>query len=152
VTDSSLTMTLSQVRDLFVAPDWHPGDHPTLPEVVARGRKGVRMRLCHRADGPGGPENATLMGLPTDYIKQQIADFRSGARKSSVMNRAPTLKLTLAKAVTDEVMALAAAYLRLKPRRVIRVTESATVPKTIVAAWSRGRSRGRHGAHRRPDH
>jgi cytochrome c553 len=139
VPDSSLTMTLTQVRDLFVAPDWHPGDHPTLPEVVARGRKpGVfACGFCHRADGPGGPENANLMGLPTDYIKQQMADFRSGARKSSVMNRAPmTLKVTLAKAVTDEEVALAAAYFAsVKPRPVIRVTESATVPKTVVAAW-----------------
>src|SRR4051812_45950604 len=124
-------MTLTQVRDLFYAPDWHPEDHPTLPEVVARGRKPEMYAcgFCHRADGPGGPENANLMGLPAEYIKQQLADFKSGARKSAVMARAPmSLKLTLAKALTEEEVALAAAYFAsLKPRANIRVVETATV-------------------------
>jgi cytochrome c553 len=139
VPDSNLTLTLTQVRDLFFSPDWHPGDHPPQPDVVARGRKPdvFACGVCHRADGPGGPENASLMGLPADYIKQQLADFKSGARKSSVMNRAPmTLKVTLAKAATDEEVALAAAYFAsVKPRSVIRVVEGEMVPKTVVAAW-----------------
>jgi cytochrome c553 len=139
VPDSNLTLTLTQVRDLFSSPDWHPGDHPPQPEVVARGRKPevFACGVCHRADGPGGPENANLMGLPASYIKQQIADFKSGVRKSSVMDRIPmTLKTTLAKAASDEEVALAAAYFAgVKPRSVIRVTESEMVPKTVVAAW-----------------
>lgn len=139
VPNSSVTLTLTQVRNLFFAPDWHPGDHPSLPEVVVQGRKPdvYACGFCHRADGAGGPENANLMGLPAAYIKQQIADFKSGARKSYVMNRLPmTLKVTLAKAVTDEEAERAAAYFSsLKPRSNIRVTESATVAKTVVAAW-----------------
>jgi cytochrome c553 len=139
VPNSDLTLTLTQVRDLFASPDWHPGDHPPQPEVVARGRKPDVMAcgVCHRADGPGGPENANLMGLPPDYIKQQIADFKSGARKSSVMDRAPmSLKTKIASAATDEEVALAATYFAsVKPRSVIRVTETETVPKTSVAAW-----------------
>jgi cytochrome c553 len=139
VPDSNLMLTLTQVRDLFLSPDWHPDDHPPQPEVVARGRKPdvFACGFCHRADGPGGPENANLMGLPADYIKQQLAEFKSGARKSSVMDRAPmTLKMTLAKAVTDEEIALAAHYFAsVKPRSVIRVTESEMVPKTTVVAW-----------------
>ena len=133
VPNSNLTLTLTQVRDRFFSPDWHPGDHPPQPEAVARGRKPevFACGFCHRADGPGGPENANVMGLPAAYIKQQIADFKSGARKSSVMDRAPmSLKVTLAKAATDEEVAAAAAYFTaIKPRSVIRVTESATVPK-----------------------
>ena len=39
VPDSAVTLTLTQIRDLNVAPDWHSGDHPPMPEVVARGRK-----------------------------------------------------------------------------------------------------------------
>lgn len=139
VPDSSLSLTLTQVRDLFYAPDWHPQDHPPLPEVVARGRKPdvFACGFCHRADGSGGPENAKLMGLPADYIKRQIADFKTGARKSSVMNRAPmSLKVRLAKAANDEEVARAAAYFSsVKPRSNIRVVETATVPKTVVAAW-----------------
>jgi cytochrome c553 len=122
-----------------VTPDWHPGDHPQQPDVVAQGRKPdvFACGFCHRADGAGGPENANLMGLPADYIKQQLADFKSGARKSSVMDRLPmTLKVRLAKAATDEEVARAAAYFAsVKPRSVIRVVESEMVPKTVVAAW-----------------
>jgi cytochrome c553 len=139
VPNSDLTLTLTQVRDLFASPDWHPNDHPPQPEVVARGRKPDVMAcgVCHRADGPGGPENANLMGLTADYIKQQIADFKSGARKSSVMDRGPmSLKTKIASAATDEEVALAGAYFAsIKPRPVIRVIETQTVPKTVVAAW-----------------
>ncbi|HZQ61130.1 MAG TPA: c-type cytochrome [Casimicrobiaceae bacterium] len=139
VPGSSVTFTLTQVRDLFYAPDWHAADHPALPDVVARGRKPdvYACGFCHRADGPGGPENANLMGLPANYIKQQVADFKSGARKSSVMDRAPmSLKVKLASAVSDDEVAAAAAYFStLKPRAVIRVTETQSVPATVVAAW-----------------
>jgi cytochrome c553 len=139
VPNSNLTLTLTQVRDRFFSPDWHPSDHPPQPEVVARGRKPELFAcgFCHRADGAGGPENANLMGLPAEYIKQQFADFKSGARKSSVMDRAPmSLKVTLAKAATDAEVAAAATYFAaVKPRSVIRVTESETVPKTVVDAW-----------------
>jgi cytochrome c553 len=139
VPDSDVTLTLTQVRDLFFSPDWHPADHPTQPDAVARGRKPdlYACGFCHRADGPGGPENANLMGLSANYIKQQLADFKSGARKSSVMNRAPmTLKVKLAAAASDQEVSAAAAYFAsVKPRSVIHVKETETVPKTVVAAW-----------------
>jgi cytochrome c553 len=139
VPDSTASMTLTQVRDLFYAPDWHPGDHPPMPEVVANGRKPsvFACGVCHRADGPGGPENAYLMGLPAAYIVQQLADFKSGARKSSVPDRVPAkLKTTLAANVTDaEVQAAAAYFSALTPRAVIRVVEIENVPKTIVSGW-----------------
>jgi cytochrome c553 len=139
VPDSTASMTLAQVRDLFYAPDWHPGDHPPMPEVVASGRKPnvFACGVCHRADGPGGPENAYLMGLPAAYIVQQLADFKSGARKSSVPDRIPTkFKTTLAANVTDaEVQAAAAYFSALKPRAVIRAVETEMVPKTIVSGW-----------------
>ena len=139
VPDSTAIMTLTQVRDLFYAPDWHPGDHPPMPEVVASGRKPnvFACGVCHRADGPGGPENAYLMGLPAAYIVRQLADFKSGARKSSVPDRIPAkLKTTLAANATDaEVQAAAAYFSALKPRAVIRVVETEMVPKTIVSGW-----------------
>jgi cytochrome c553 len=139
VPDSTASMTLTQVRDLFYAPDWHPGDHPPMPEVVASGRKPhvFACGVCHRADGPGGPENAYLMGLPAAYIVQQLADFKSGARKSSVPDRIPAkLKSTLAANVTDaEVQAAAAYFSALKPRAVIQVIETEMVPKTTVGGW-----------------
>lgn len=62
VPDSAAGYTLSQVRDRFLAPDWHPADHPPMPDVVSKGRKPdvFGCSFCHRADGPGGPENANL--------------------------------------------------------------------------------------------
>jgi cytochrome c553 len=139
VPDSGAGYTLGQVRDRFLAPDWHPADHPPMPEVVARGRKpGVfACGYCHRADGPGGPENASIAGLPEAYILRQMADFRSGARQSAVPHRAPVqLKSTLAREVNDAELAEAARYFaKLKPRANIRVVETERVPKTTVVGW-----------------
>jgi cytochrome c553 len=139
VPDSDLALTLTQVRDRFYAPDWHPGDHPPMPEVVARGRKpGVfACGYCHRADGPGGPENSSLAGLPAEYIIQQVADFKNGVRRSSVPERIPAaLMASLSKAATEaDVLSAAAYFSGLKPRRVITVIETDMVPKTYVAGW-----------------
>lgn len=139
VPDSTATYTLTQLSDRFIAPDWHPDDHPPMPEVVSRGRKPdvFACGFCHRADGPGGPENSGLAGLPAAYIVQQMADFKSGARKTSVPQRGPNRLLTsLSKAVTEaEVDAAAAYFSALKPKAIIRVVETETVPKTFVAGW-----------------
>ncbi len=127
VPGSEAGYTLTQLRDRFVSPNWHPGDYPPQPDIVARGRKPdvFACGFCHRADGPGGPENANLTGLPAVYIVQQMADFKNGVRKSSVPNRAPpTLKATLAKAITDaEVEAAAAYFSSIKPRSIVSVVE-----------------------------
>ncbi len=139
VPGSSAGYTLTQTRDRFLAPDWHAADYPPLPEVVARGRKPdvFACGFCHRADGPGGPENANLTGLPSSYIVQQMLDFKSGARKSAVMALGPqTLKATLAKAVTqDEIEAAAAYFSSIRPRSIVRVVEASSVPRTFVAGW-----------------
>lgn len=137
VPDSTATFTLTQVRDLFVAPDWHPNDHPSMPEVVAHGRKpDVRAcGSCHRVQGSGGPENASLAGLPAAYLVQQMADYKSGARATSVPQRsAPQLMIALAKSITEQEVKDAAAYFAtLKPAHNIKVVEVNTVPKTSIA-------------------
>lgn len=138
VPGSTATYMLPQLRDRFLAPDWHPSEYPPMPEVVARGRKPdvFACGFCHRADGPGGPENATLAGLPAAYIVQQMADYKSGARKTSVPKRNIDLMISLAKAATDaEVDAAAAYFSSIKPKAKIRVVETDTVPKTYVAGW-----------------
>lgn len=139
VPGSSLAYTLTQVRDLFSAPDWHPEEHPPLPEIVARGRKPdvFACGFCHRAEGTGGPENLSLAGLPAAYILQQMAEFKSGARTTSLPLRDPQrLMISLSKAVTtDEVAAAAAYFSALKPRSNIRVVETDLVPKTRITGW-----------------
>jgi len=91
VPDSTAGYTWSQLRDRFIAPVWHPSDHGALPDIVANGRKpGVfACGFCHRATGPGGPENADLAGLPKSYIIQQMADYKSGARGTALPGRTP---------------------------------------------------------------
>jgi cytochrome c553 len=134
VPDSTAAFTVTQARDLFFALDWHPSDHPPLPDIVARGRKPDVMAcgVCHRADGPGGPENAGIAGLPAQYVVQQMADFKSGARTTSAPQRIPPqLMIKTATGITDAEIEQAAAYFSgLKPRAVIKVVETATVPKT----------------------
>ncbi len=135
VRNSSATYTLTQLRDRFIAPVWHPEDHPPLPPIVAQGRKPdvFACGFCHRADGPGGPENSALAGLPAAYIVQQMNDYKSGARRTAVPKRNVDLMIGLAKAATDEEIAAAAEYFSaLKPRRHTRVVETDTVPKTYV--------------------
>jgi cytochrome c553 len=139
VPNSTVSYTLDQVRDRFLAPDWHPHERPAMPDVVARGRKPdvFACGFCHRADGIGGPENANLTGLPASYIVQQMKDFRSGARKSSAHDQMhQQFMMKIAASATDEEMEAAAAYFAsVKPRSTVRVVETETVPKTFVTSW-----------------
>lgn len=139
VPDSTAGYTLAQARDLFSAPDWHSEDHPKMPTIVATGRKPdvFACGVCHRAEGTGGPENASLAGLPAAYIIQQMADYKSGVRSTAVPSRAPqALMIKLAKAVTDDEVREAAAYFSaLKPRANIKVVESDSVANTNVYGW-----------------
>jgi cytochrome c553 len=140
VPGSNVTYTLTQLRDRFVSPIWHADEIPPQPEVVARGRKPdvYACGFCHRADGPGGPENANLTGLPAAYIVQQMADFKSGARRSLVADRPPAiLKATIAKAITDaEVEAAAAYFSSVKARSNVSVVEAHEVPRTYFTLAS----------------
>ena len=137
VPDSTQSFTIAQERDLFFVPDWHPNDHPTMPDVVAHGRMpDVRAcGSCHRAEGTGGPENASLAGLPAAYIVQQIEDYKSGARKFAGPQRSPSVVMTaIAKASNEEEIKAAAAYFSsLKPKANIKVVETDTVPVTQIA-------------------
>ena len=108
-----------------------------MPSIVAYGRKPevFACGFCHRADGPGGPENASIAGLPTAYIVQQMADFKSGLRGTSVHERVPpNLMIALSKAITDaEIQAAADYFAGLKPRANLRVIETDSVLKTYIA-------------------
>ncbi len=134
---STAAISVVQARDLFFAPDWHPDDHPAMPGIVANGRKpDIRAcGACHRAEGTGGPESASLAGLSADYIAQQIADYKSGARKLSGPTRtSTTLMLAVAKAMTDDDIKSAAGYFSaLKHKANIKVVESDSAPKTYIA-------------------
>jgi len=139
VPNSAAAYTLTQIRDLFSPPDWHSDDHPSMPDVVGRGNKPGQFACgyCHLPNGLGRPENSSLSGLPAAYIAQQVADFKSGARKSSEPASLPVnLMVAVAKLVSEEDTKIAAEYFAsLKPAPWIRGFETATVPKTRVGGW-----------------
>src|SRR5206468_11231555 len=136
VPNSTAGYTWSQLRDRFVAPIWHPDDHRPLPDIVAGGRKPdvFACGFCHRADGPGGPENADLAGLPKSYILRQMTEFKTGARTTSVPGRLPpSLMISLSKAIDNAELETAAAYSSaLQPRKRSKVVESDTAQKSHI--------------------
>jgi cytochrome c553 len=131
---SSVALTLKQV---YEGDDWHPEDHPPMPEVVARGRKPDVMgcAFCHLQNGRGRPESSRLAGLPASYMIEQIMDFRNGVRKCAEPRLVPgTLMAPIAKALTNDEMNAAAQYFAsLTFKSQVRVVESATAPKTRLA-------------------
>lgn len=146
---STATFAANLMSDPFFTPDWHPQDHAPMPEVVFRGRKpAVRAcGACHRAEGTGAPENASLAGLPAEYIVQQMADFKRGARQSAGPSRATVRNMIAgAKAVSEEDIQAAAHYFSaLKAKRLIRVLETAEIPRVLIAgmAFARDPAGGR---------
>ena len=134
---SNGSFTLTQIRDAFGPADWYPGDHPTMPDVVAHGKRpDVRAcSLCHYPNGKGRPENAGVAGLPVGYFLQTMADFRSGARKSAEPRKANTnIMIAIAKGMTDEELKASAEYFgAMKWTPWIKVVEASVVPKTRVA-------------------
>jgi cytochrome c553 len=134
---SSGSFTLAQIRDGFGPADWFPGDHPAMPDIVARGKRpDVRAcSLCHYPNGKGRPENAGVAGLPVSYFVQTMADFKAEARKSADPRKANTnLMISYAKAMTDdEVKAAAEYFAAMKWTPWIKVVEAGTVPKTRIA-------------------
>jgi len=139
VPGSTQSFTLADIRNLYDPPDWHPDDHPAMPDIVAHGRNpGVyACAYCHLPNGQGRPENTSLAGLPADYIERQMADYRAGLRRSAEPDSLPlSLMHSIGMAATETEVAAAAAYFSsLTPRRWIRVIETDTVPRTRIAGW-----------------
>jgi cytochrome c553 len=137
---SKETFTTAQLTDFFYAPDWYPGVHGPAPEVVMRGSppRVFACGFCHSPTGQGRPENAALAGLPADYLVQQVADFKSGARHGASDGADLPSKLMIQVAMnasTDEVRAAAQYFAAQTLRPRVHVLERAQVPKTHVAGW-----------------
>ncbi len=139
VPDSTAAFTTAETQNLFSVPDWHPGGHSAMPEIVSHGRKPdvFACGYCHLPNGMGRPENSSLAALPAAYIIHQITDFRSGARKSSEPKHLPAANMISheTKATEQEISAAADYFSKLEPKPWIRVVETSTVPKTHVAGW-----------------
>ena len=135
--NSAAGFTRAQLSNRFAAPDWYPASHGPMPEVVARGRAPdlYACGYCHTPGGQGRPENSALAGLPSEYIVQQVVDFKSGARRSLLPGVFPPTDLMIHEAATatPAETQLAADYFsheKLRPRVI--VLERSQVPRTRV--------------------
>jgi cytochrome c553 len=131
---SSGEFTRAQISDRFAPADWYPGDHPTMPDVVAHGKKPDvwACGLCHYPNGKGRQENAGVAGLPVAYFIQTMHDFRDGLRKSAEPRKNNSkLMMTFAQGMTDDEIKAAAEYFAaMKWTPWIKVIETSTVPRT----------------------
>jgi cytochrome c553 len=142
VPGSEVSYTLAQTRDLFAVPDWFPAEHAPMPAAVEFGRKpdAYACGFCHLPDGRGRPENASVAGLPAEYILRQVRDYAGHVRRSAWTDppyKPTALMLQVAEAVTDAELEAAAAYFAAQPLRQRRaeVIEADSIPSMRSAAW-----------------
>jgi len=137
---SAAQFTWPQLYNSMVAADWFPESHPPMPAAVARGTPPdvYACGMCHQPNGAGRPENASLAGLPAAYILQQLADMKSGARRSSGAEAGPEIRMVSSAAHVAQADAeAAAAYFAALPYRpTVRVVETERVPVTALIAGS----------------
>jgi cytochrome c553 len=98
------------------------------PAIVTKGHdNALACGACHLMSGTGHPESADMAGLPAEYIRRTMMDFKSGVRVE--VNRMNTIS----KALSDEEIKQASDWFAtLKPAAWTQVKEVTTVPKTFV--------------------
>src|SRR5262245_4695879 len=112
---SNKSYTQPQIEDLSNPPDWFPEEHPPAPQIVQHGHgDALACGACHLMSGVGHPESADMAGLTAEYIRRQMAGFKSTARKETKRMK------TIAGALSDEENRQAAEW----------------VPKTKTYAWN----------------
>jgi cytochrome c553 len=128
VPDSKKTYDQAQIEDLSNPPDWFPEQHPPAPQIVQHGHgDALACGACHLMSGVGHPESADMAGMKAEYIRRQMADFKSGIRKE------PNRMNTIANALSDEEIRQSAEWFAtLKPYVWTKVVEATMVPKTFV--------------------
>lgn len=77
-------------------------------DVAAGQQKAAGCAGCHGANGEGSGANPSLAGKPADELAKALKDYKSGARKNSVM------KAMTAKLAPQDIDNLAAYYASLK--------------------------------------
>ena len=138
VEGSDLAFTQTEITAPFSPADWFPGDHPTMPDIVAYGLEDIGMRacaICHLPNGQGLMQNAPVAGLPVDYFLRQLEEMASGARRTTDLHKANGFEMAaMARTLTDEQAREIAEYYGSIPFKPwVRVIESETVPRFIAS-------------------
>jgi cytochrome c553 len=128
VPNSKKTYDQAQIEDLANPPDWFPEEHAAAPQIVQHGHgDALACGACQLMSGVGHPESADMAGMKAEYIRRQVADFKSGIRKE------PNRMNTIANALSDDEIRQAAEWFAtLKPYAWTKVVEAAMVPKSFV--------------------
>jgi len=130
VPGSMKSYTQAQIDDLGNPPDWFPDEHGSMvPKIVASGaaNKGFACASFHLYSGHGHPESADLAGLSSDFLEQQMADFKSGVRVDPARMNAIAMATS-----DDDAKAGADWFASLNTGVWVKVMEADMVPKTWV--------------------
>ena len=142
VPGSNQAFNLRQVGSTSAPADWFPEDHPTMPEIVAHGKRPAvnACAFCHYPNGKGRPNNAGPAGLPANYILQQLQDFASGARTSWDKRKRNTQQMIdYATGLTPEEAKAAAEYFAsVKWTPWFKVVETEMIPKMVFVGGGGG--------------
>ena len=118
------------------------GTRATTRDAGRRGERPPARRLacgfCHRASGTGGPENADIAGLPVAYFVQQVRDYKSGKRSTALPDRIPQawmITWSRRRRTTTRSRRRPKIFAAIKPKKLVDVVETETVPRPTVAGW-----------------
>jgi cytochrome c553 len=134
--------TDATIGDLGHTVDWFPKAHAPMPPVVADRGGAMACGYCHLAGGEGRVENASLAGVPANYIREQVAAFATDTRTAAAPDYLPSrLMNAVAKSTSPADVAAAATYFS-AARFVshVRVVEAATIPATVSGRFIRVRA------------
>ena len=129
VPGATKTYQSKEIDDLNHAVDWFPNEHPPAPSIVLNAKgDALACGVCHLMNGAGHPESAMLAGQNLEYLKRQMADFKSGVRNE------PNRMNKIAQALSDDDINQAAEYFSKLPpvQGWTTMKEAATVPKSFV--------------------
>ena len=131
VPGSAVKFSDVQMFDRTGAVDWFPNSHPAMPDSVKGRMPLYACGFCHLPQGAGRSENAALAGLPAKYIIEQVADMKSGARKTPDPKFGAAVNMqTTAKMASDaDVEAAAKYYASLKYTKHLKLVESKDSPR-----------------------
>ena len=135
VPGSARTFTMARAANAFDVADWFPDSHAPMPRPVRYGHSPEwrACGFCHLPDGRGRPENATLAGLPADYIRAQVKALANRSRLSANPSSSTNSMHQIAAAAPDSDVAIAARYFSAQTlTRRNRVVETMQVPTTRV--------------------
>ncbi len=139
VPGSKLAWSDVQMFDRAIAVEWFPEEHPAMPASVKGRMPLYACGYCHLPEGAGRPESAPLAGLPYEYLLQQAADMRSGARVLPDPSYFAGINMLLTikhpQLTQQDIDDAARYYSSLKFIKHTRVIEAADIPAVTTNAF-----------------